>query len=57
MSYRGPLAVALYLLAEALLWFIVLRTFASSVERNRFADLSDNIERGLRAGRGNGRSG
>ena len=50
MSYRGPLAVGLYLLAEALLWFIVLRTFASSVERNRFADLSDNIERGLRAG-------
>ena len=50
MSYRGPLAVGLYLLAEALLWFIVLRTFASSVERNRFADLSEDIGRGLRGG-------
>ena len=50
MSWRRPLAVGLYLLAEALLWYIVLRTFASSVERNRFADLSRDITRGLRAG-------
>ena len=50
MSWRRPLAVGLYLLAEALLWFIVLRTFASSVERNRFEDLVRGIERGLRAG-------
>lgn len=50
MSWRRPLATGLYLLAEALLWFIVLRTFASSVERNRFADLAEDIERGIRAG-------
>ena len=49
MSWRRPLAGGLHLLAEALLWFIVLRTFASSVERSRFADLSESIARGLRA--------
>ena len=48
MSWRRPLAVGLYVLAEALLWFIALRTFASSVERNRFADLAQDIERGIR---------
>ena len=50
MSWRRPLSAALYLLAEALLWFIALRTFASSVERNRFADLAEDIGRGIRAG-------
>lgn len=50
MSYRRPLAVGLYVLAEALLWYVVLSTFASSVERNRFSDLAVNIGRGLRAG-------
>ena len=48
MSWRRPLAAGLYLLAEALLWYIALRTFASSVERNRFSDLADEIERGIR---------
>ena len=50
MSWRRPLSVGLYVLAEALLWFIVLRTFATSIERSRFEELAESIESGLRSG-------
>lgn len=50
MSWRRPLAAGLHLLAEAMVWFIVLRAFASAVERERFASLSESIARALRAG-------
>ena len=36
MSWRGPLAVVFFLAAEALLWFIVLRSFATALEREAF---------------------
>ena len=50
MSWRRPLSVGLYVLAEALLWFIVLRTFATSIERSRFDDLAASIQSGVRSG-------
>lgn len=49
-EWRRPLAAGLHLLAEALLWFMALRAFASAVERERFASLSEAISRALRAG-------
>jgi hypothetical protein len=50
VSWRRPLATGLYVLAEALLWFVVLRTFATGVERNRFEELADAIALGIRGG-------
>ena len=49
MSWRRPLSVGLYVLAEALLWFIVLRTLATSAERSRFGELAGSIQAGTRS--------
>ena len=50
MSWRNPLSVGLYVGAEALLWFIVLRTIATSIERSRFQELADSIRLGVSSG-------
>ncbi|MYB43247.1 MAG: DUF4129 domain-containing protein [Chloroflexi bacterium] len=50
MSWRGPLAAFFFLAAEALLWFVALRSFATGLERDAFRDLTREIWAGL--GRG-----
>ena len=47
MSWRGPLAAFFFLAAEALLWFLVVRTFATGLERNAFRDVAQEILFGL----------
>ncbi|MYE46504.1 MAG: hypothetical protein F4X25_07085, partial [Chloroflexi bacterium] len=50
MSWRGPLAAFFFLAAEALLWFVVLRSFATALERNAFRDVSREILFGIADG-------
>ncbi len=50
MSWRAPLAAFFFLAAEALLWFVVLRSFATSLERDAFRDVSREILFGLADG-------
>ena len=50
MSWRGPLAVLFYLAAEVLLWYLVLRSFATALERDAFRELARTIELGIAAG-------
>ena len=47
MSWRGPLAVFFFFAAEALLWAVVLRWFATAVERAAFRDVADTIAIGV----------
>lgn len=47
MSWRGPLAAFFFLAAEGLLWFIVLRSFATALERNAFREVAQAIWFGL----------
>ena len=39
-----------FVATEAVAWFLVLRVFATTVERGAFAELADSIEAGLRLG-------
>ena len=48
MSWRRPLATGSFVLAEALLWFIVLRSIATVVEREGLRDVASEIALGLR---------
>ncbi len=50
MSWRAPLAAFFFLAAEALLWFVVLRSFATSLERDAFRDVSREILFGIADG-------
>ncbi len=50
MSWRGPLAAFFFLAAEALLWFSVLRSLATGVERSAFRGVSQEILFGIAGG-------
>ena len=50
MSWRGPLAAFFFLAAEALLWFVVLRSFATTLERNALRDAAREIALGIANG-------
>ena len=50
MSWRGPLAAFFFLAAEALLWFVVLRSFATALERNAFREVTGEILLGIAGG-------
>ena len=50
MSWRGPLAVFFFLAAEALLWFIVLRSFATALEREALREAARAIRLGISDG-------
>ena len=50
MSWRGPLAAFFFLAAEALLWFVVLRSFATGLERDAFREVAEEILFGLASG-------
>ncbi len=50
MSWRAPLAAFFFLAAEALLWFVVLRSFATGLERDAFRDLTTEIWSGIGKG-------
>lgn len=50
MSWRAPLAAFFFLAAEALLWFVVLRSFATALERNALREVARDIWFGLGGG-------
>ena len=50
MSWRGLLAAFCFLAAEALLWFVVLRSFATTLERNAFRGVAREILLGIAGG-------
>lgn len=50
MSWRRPLSVIFFLIAEALLWFIALCSFATVLERGAFRKVADAIARDIGAG-------
>ena len=50
MSWRGPLAACFFLAAEALLWYVALRSFATALERAAFRGVASAIRYRIAAG-------